>query len=430
MPRLKFHTWLTAAFGLACSAASASEPATVLNADAAFQNPQGNWIQQVQCADAPCAGAVCAPGACDSTSGHSGCGLCGGGELGDAWTLSSLFGDDPCFTVGGWFQAGYHNKSDGVFNTHPDRLNLHQGWLYLEKATDGSEGFDIGGRADLIYGVDGPNTQAFGNTPGVFDYSDAFNRGDEILQSSHGWAIPQLYAEAAYHDWKVKAGHYYTMHGYEVVPATGNFFYSHAFTMNFSEAFTHTGVHTTYTGIENVELYLGWALGWDTGFDQFNSGNIFHGGFKVTPVEDVAFTYVTSVGNLGWIGEGYAHSVVVTFALTDKLSYITQSDFIHTNVDPFGASDGYNTIGWNNYLIYWATDRVGFGGRAEWWKAQGVSYYEVTGGVNFKPMANVVIRPEVRYQWAPAAGGPGGNNPVGLPNLSEPICGVDAILTF
>jgi hypothetical protein len=339
----------------------------------------------------------------------------------DPWTLSSVFGEDAPFKLGGWMQAGYHDASDGVFNTYPHHVQAQQMWMYLEKATDGSEGLDIGGRIDVIYGTDGANTQAFGNDFGVYDFSDTFTHG------VYAWAIPQLYLEAAYHDWKVKVGHYYTMHGYEVVPATGNFFYSHAFTMNFSEAFTHTGIHTAYTGIENVEIYSGYCLGWDTGFDQFDGGSIFHGGFKVTPVEDIAFTYIISAGNFGWTGEGYAHSIVVDFTLTDKFHYITQSDFISTEGSEVIGSD-YDTIGWNNYLIYWATDQVGFGGRGEWWKAQGVSYYEATAGINFKPIPNFVIRPEIRYQWSPA--GEDGNNPMAIPNLGKGIFGVDAILTF
>lgn len=350
-------------------------------------------------------------------------------ELGDPWTAVSLLGDDPCINFGGWMSMGYHNRKDGTFSNYPHHAQLQQGWMFVEKATDGSEGWDFGGRLDFMYGTDANNTQAFGNDLGVFDYSDTFSHGDLPATASYGWAIPQLYAEAAYQDWKFKAGHYFTMHGYEVVPATGNFFYSHAFTMNYSEAFTHTGVHSTYTGIENVELYMGYALGWDTGFDQFDGGSIFHGGFKITPVEDIAFTYVTSVGNLGWVGKGYAHSIVVDFTLTDKLHYITASDWITTDDSEVIGKD-YDTIGWNNYLIYWATDRLGFGGRAEWWKAQGVSYYETTVGVNIKPIPNFVLRPELRYQWSPSAEGVPANNQIGIPSLGDAIFGVDGILTF
>lgn len=415
MPRFTMKAWVFAACGVVLgTAAAAAEPSTVVLADGVFRDDGQNWIQQVSNGD-------------------------GGGlfsaELGDPWDLSDSMAsrmgrEGGSLNYGGWFQGGYTNHPDGTFNTHPHHFHLHQGWLYVEKPTDGADGLDIGGRVDVIYGVDGANTQAFGNDFGVYDFSDTFNHG------IYGWAIPQLYVEGAYHDWKIKAGHFFTLLGYEVVPATGNFFYSHAYTMNYSEAFTHTGAVATYTGIENVELYGGWTLGWDTGFDQFDGGNSFLGGFKVTPVEDISFIYICTAGNLGFIGEGYSHSMVVDFTLSDKLHYITQSDFISTEGSEVLGTD-YDTIGWNNYLIYWATERVGFGGRAEWWKVNGNSVCEVTAGINFKPCANMIIRPEWRYNWspslnslAPAAAVPGIGVPAGLFSFEHGIFGVDAIITY
>ncbi len=53
----------------------------------------------------------------------------------------------------------------------------------------------------------------------------------------------------------------------------------------------------------------------------------------------------------------------------------------------------------------------------------------MTAGVNVRPHANVVIRPELRYQWAPTVER-GGANPAGLPSGNSAIFGVDAILTF
>ena len=64
----------------------------------------------------------------------------------------------------------------------------------------------------------------------------------------YGWAMPQAYGEVGYGDWSVKVGHFFTPVGYEVVPATGNFFYSHSLTLFNSEPFTHTGVLGTYSG--------------------------------------------------------------------------------------------------------------------------------------------------------------------------------------
>jgi hypothetical protein len=438
---------MLAAVGLVWGAhATAGEPVTAITADAVFRSTQSNWVQPVnynQCAPGACdAGTSCGPSCgCGSSGcglggcGLGGCGGCGlggcGGELGDAWTLTSLFGDDPCFTVGGWWQAGYHNKSDGIFNTYPNKVQLQQGYLYLEKVADGSEGLGFGGRVDVLYGTDGPNTQSFGNDLGVFDFSDSFNHGDVPGSSTYGWAIPQLYAEVAYHDVSVKLGHFYTLLGYQVVPATGNFFYSIPWTFNFSEAFTHTGALATYTASDDVTLYGGWTLGWDTGFDQFNGGNSFLGGASVALTDDVKATYILTAGNLGWIGEGYTHSFVLDWVISDKWEYVAQSDYVHTDasVDPFGrVTGGYNTIGVNQYLFYTINDKLRTGVRGEWWKANGISVYDFTAGVNIKPHANLLIRPEWRYRWSPTLNDDPATDSTF--NWEDGIFGIDAILTF
>lgn len=114
-------------------------------------------------------------------------------DLGDPWTLKGAIAENRClepddmpFTIAGWAQFGYTNKSDGVFNTHPGNFDLHQGYLYVEKVADGSDGYGFGYRADILYGVDAQNTQAFGNNPGRWDFQNGWDHG------VYGFAMPQL----------------------------------------------------------------------------------------------------------------------------------------------------------------------------------------------------------------------------------------------
>lgn len=361
---------------------------------------------------------ACNTSTCEASTCEPGCGC--GDE--DPFTLMGLFHDDcdePAFTVGGWTQWGYYSETNGMFFDNDNKgFKNHQSWLFIERVADGSEGLGFGFRADLMYGQDADDTQAFGNNPGEWDYLHGYDRG-----FGYGWAMPQLYGEVAMGDLSIKAGHFYTLLGYEVVTAPDNFFFSHAYTMFNSEAFTHTGALATYNASDNLTLYGGWTLGWDTGFDQNNGGSSFLGGFSVGLSDDAKFTYITTAGDFGLIGEGYSHSTVLDLTLSENLNYVIQSDLLDIRDSAAGVNT--ETIGLNQYLFYTLTDKTAVGGRAEWWKRDGISHYAVTGGINIKPTGNLIIRPEIRHDWAPA-----GNtvDPDGKSNFTT--VAADVILTF
>jgi len=359
---------------------------------------------------------------CNSCEGGTGLGSWFSGENGDPW--KAIDASECGWNIGGWTEFGYSNKSDGVFETHPRHFDLQQFNLFVEKVADGKDGIGFGGRVDVMYGTDAQNTQAFGNQPGKFDYLNGWNHG------VYGWAMPQLYAEVAADDLSVKVGHFYTLLGYQVVPATGNFFYSIPLTFNFGEAFTHTGALATYKASDTVTAYAGWTLGWDTGFNQLGSGSSFLGGAAVKVTDSLTATYITTFGNMGWIGDGYAHSLVLDWIINEKWEYVFQTDTIRTNGGPAGqlhAGNPYDTVGLNQYLYYTINPKLKLGGRAEWWKADGQSYNEITAGINIMPTANIRLRPEIRHQWAPGANNVA--NQFGLP-VDQTMFAFDVIFTF
>ena len=386
------------------------------------------------CCETPCEGLNCDDLGCTDT----GCtGLCGTGLFGcggDPFTLSSvLLPEDAPFTIGGWTAIGYTSNSTGLFNSHPDRLNLTQQYLYAERVADGSDGFDLGFRVDGIYGVDAQDTQAFGEPAPQTHFDTDWDNG------IYGFAIPQLYAEAAYGDLSVKVGHFYTLVGYEVVTAPDNFFYSHSFTMYNSEPFTHTGALATYNASDSTTVYGGYVFGWDTGFDRFTTGNpgdtsrgsagIF--GVSQAINDNLTVTYIGLAGDMGLNGSGYNHSVVADFKLTDQLNYVFQTDTV--NLQQLGS------IGVNNFLFYTINDKLAVGGGAEWYKSnltgnvgQGwESVYVTRAGLNIRPVNNLVIRPEYRYQWGSERiinNLTGTNGDPGVANAG--IFGIDAILTY
>ena len=216
-------------------------------------------------------------------------------------------------------------------------------------------------------------------------------------------------------DLSVKIGHFYSIIGYEVVQATGNFFYSHSFTFFNTEPFTHTGALGTYTLNDAVTIYGGWTAGWDTGFDQVNSGSNFIGGIGLQLTDAINFTYATTAGNFGnrsGGADGYMQSLVFNVNVTDRLNYVLQSDLLRIR------ATGEDDVGINQYLIWSLSDRLGVGGRMEWWKDEGVSHYAATGGLNIRPCADIVVRPEVRQNWVPGLG------------VDQTIFGIDTVMTY
>ena len=320
-----------------------------------------------------------------------------------SWNLQPKFS--------GWTSVGYHDQNNGLFNNHAHGINLHQLWMTIESSSvkEGDDQSVIGYRMDVVYGTDGPDTQAFGNPPGNWDYQNNWENG------KNGWAMPQLYLHGDLGKIRYKLGHFFTPVGYETVTAPNNFFYSHAQTMFNSEPFTHTGVLTEFQTSQDATVYLGWSLGWDSGFAQSENGNNGIAGVAKNLTEDIALTYMSTFGNLGWRGEGYSHSIVLDMALTENLSYVLQSDYVNTS----SLVDTGDDIGLNNYLIYRIDDCLSLGARLEWWRDNSVSKNSFTVGANWRPGKGLfLLRPEVRTDWIPAD------------DYSETAFGVDAIVQF
>ncbi len=418
------------------------------------------------CAPAGCtsAASVCDPNAvfngcgsgCNNGCGcRKGCGLLGG-ELGEPWTVMSLFNDD-CgknhfkdngWVMGGFTQFGYQSNPDGAFAGNGPFVNqkeykffgLNQQYLFLGKVADGSKGFDWGFRTDLMFGLDGNEGQSFGNVVGGhYDYFNGWNHG------AYEWALPQLYGEVAMGNLSVKAGHFYTPVGYEVIPSNGNFFLSRQLTFYNSEPFTHTGALATYKVSDKLTVLGGWTLGMDSGFYQYAGGNSVLYGLTYAIDDKTSLIYSGIAGNLGWRGDGSINSIILTRKWAEKWSTVHQFDVLGSNLGtnfnanasgfpfaPAAPGDGVagDSTGLINYAFYDVTTKVKAGVRYEWYKADGTSYQTLTGGVNIKPMANLVIRPEVRYMFS------NGNNQIYTgPDYSgtlfnQTVFGVDAILTF
>lgn len=341
------------------------------------------------------------------------------------------------WTIGGWGTAGVnyntddpHDSSNGPMSM-TDRngeLNLYQLNLFAEKTVNKGENWDVGGRIDYMFGTDTRYTQA----AGTWD--------TKIMNpnSYYNMAVPQAYVEVfapVGNGLSGKFGHFYTIIGYESVPSTLNFFSSHTYSFK-SSPFTTTGALFNYTvndqwnvnlgavkGMDNFDLNPGaWAqmsgLTWtnaDTGTSL--SFSIMQGnGYQNMPANDLEYYSVIFQQQLG------------------KWHYVLQHDRGTIN---HAVNNNQDTAVWYSvaqYLTYQLDDVWGLGLRGEWFRDQSgfrysggeANYYDVTAGVNYKPKSWLLIRPELRYDWAQAQTAPydAGRQ------FNQFVMGIDAVIQF
>jgi Putative beta-barrel porin-2, OmpL-like. bbp2 len=392
--------------------------------------------------------------------------------LTEASTLLEAMGDpnDTSFMknsglkVGGWLNAGvtYNgNNPSNNFNgpvTFGDRSaepQINQLNLFIQRAvaTEGDD-WDIGGRFDLMFGTDSIFTQAYGVPAFDVNTGRPLDRGSWDLNflgrndnRFYDFALPQAYAEfyvPVGNGLNIKAGHFYTPIGYETVPAPDNFFYTHAYTMQYGEPFTHTGVMGNYTINDNFAVMGGVITGsatggWDGGWDK-QLGN-WSGLMGATWTSNDKNTSFNASGTYGGTSEQSSqdwafYSLVLKHNITEKFHMMLQHD--HGYADKIVGIGDAEWYGINSHFTYDVLDNLTAGIRAEWFRDQkgfrvcspgrvaaatyatptgtansfagngqsagctAGSYYGITAGVNWKPVKWLNIRPNVRYDWVDA----------------------------
>ncbi|MBX7072443.1 MAG: porin [Pirellulales bacterium] len=408
-----------------------------------------------------------AAAAAGNGSGDNGCGNgCGEEEAeGPCRLFECEWLESRNITIAGWVaQSPFtwnpqnpDNRFNGIV-TWTDRSNeyqLNQLYWYAEKTTDTeSYGSDIGGRVDLMYGTDTRFTQALG-------LEDKWNLG----QRFYGLALPQLYMEAAFGDTKTKLGHFYCPSGYEVVPTVNNFFNTLPLTFQYGEPFTLTGLLTTYAASDNLSLGGGFVRGWDTwdGSNPASSPNLAPIGAVTATGEggDSLAFFVIESQELNQNGQ-FTHRHLNTFAysvpLNNEWTYVAQHDLGYQNAAMANGKSAW-WYGFNNYLFYKVSDTWTWGVRAEWFRDQdgfrvggflptlangstrglpttfsgyAGNFTELTFGANWKPTANFVARPCIRWDtYAGEDNNAGGLRPFDDGNKNwQILVGGDIILLY
>jgi len=362
-------------------------------------------------------------------------------------------------SLSGWLQQGITfndehpaNRFNGpvATNDQDSQYQMNQFWMTLQRPVNtGGDGWDFGGRIDAMYGTD----WRFGINNGLEDRINGFNG------QSYGMVLPQAYAEVAHNDLSVKLGHFAAILDYEAVPAPANFFYSHSYCYSYCVPQLVTGVLADYKMDENWSVQGGFDRGWNQ-FEDNNHSLDFLGGFRWQSSDRrTTVSYALSNGpqDLNSAQNRFVYSLVIQEKLGPRSQYVLVHDLgVENNaLAGGGAAEWY---GLNQYYIYTLSSQWAACVRAEWlrdqegvrvagpgnipgvqaWAGHGFAgnFYELTAGLNWRPQANVIFRPEIRYDWYDGgAGGYGPANQPGLPfndgrSSSQFLTAADLILMF
>jgi hypothetical protein len=321
----------------------------------------------------------------------------------------TAFMKDLGLNAGGWVSAGVAGNPDSpqsrtngpvTFNNRANEFNMHELYGYLERAVDTEGGkWDFGFRADVIYGID-----AFYTTQANFDNKLITDGSSRLYKLAFPQAYATIFAPIG-NGLTTKIGHFYTLIGNEVVTAPDNFFFSHAYTMQYGEPFTHTGILSSYPVNNNISLTGGVVTGWDSFFQEPPN---FLGGVTLTTDDSnssLAFSVITGDVGDGDVAEHHRtmYSVVLSHNITEALHYKLQHDM--GIEEKWAGADAAKWYGVNQYLTYDINDQVSVGTRLEWFRDEDgarvtgnkAHFLAATVGLNYKPLSWLTLRPEVRY---------------------------------
>ncbi len=346
--------------------------------------------------------------------------------------------EESRFKIYGWVEGGVTfntsspNDNQNFGHLFTDRSNeplLNQAVITFERTLDAkATGFDWGFKAQFLYGSDA----RFIHSLGLLDLAS-----DELVQPDIVEAYLNLHFPIITEGGlDLKLGKFVTLEGAEVIDPRANVFYSHTYIFNYGIPFNHTGALATLHATKWLDLYGGVTRGVNTTFNDNNTSYAFHGGFGLNFMEGkltaLASTHIgpeTPDNNHDW---RWLNDLVVTWKITDKLTSITDINYIQDD-GVAGTAKGYGAA---QYVTYSLNDWLTLGVRGEVWRDEdgffvaqfashndfihlergdagfvpdvrtvgggSTTYGAITFGATLKPkvpkpLAGLMIRPEVRY---------------------------------
>jgi hypothetical protein len=373
----------------------------------------------------------------------------------------------PRFKISGWIEGGFIGNPQNPVDNHnfgqlyTDRANqpvLNQVSVVAERDLDPTvTGFDWGFKGWFMYGSDARYSKALGLLDTTSDY---------ILQPD----FPELSVSVhipipGTNGLDIKGGKYQDPMSAETLDPRTNVFYSHSYIYNFGVPENDTGGLATLHVNNYVDLYGGFNRGENVSLADNNGTGAFEGGIGLNllggNLTTVALTHIgpENPGNNHDIR--YLNDITTTWKVTKCFTSITDLNLVVDGID-----NGKWGGGVAQYFTYAVNSWLQLGFRGEIFRDSGgfyvaqfranndylhivlqgravpfdpsnlgggdTTYLELTWGVTLqpplpKPIAGLLIRPEVRYdqaltsQFAPFDGNTRRN---------QVTIGLDAVLEF
>ena len=319
--------------------------------------------------------------------------------------------------VGSW--------ADG-FGQGGDVWQLNQVWLTSEKIARTEPGMvDFGYRVDALFGTN------------ILQSSDGFDGKWGVSGDGYGASIYQAYGEIGWGKLALKGGKFGTNIGIESVDASANDFATHSHMFRHEPA-THTGGLFTFHATDNFSLDFGMVSGVDNSFDNRRGDTGFLFGANLDLAENVSVSYAGALSQVhselgenraatSWgyyddlfgvpVGDNdeYLQTITATINFTDKFSYSFATNY-GTMSDRRAHDARYGQLGFANYFGYQLTECLKAAVRYEYytqwledagkpfgafapWAERRQNIHDVSFSLVYKPIENIFILPEVRYDW-------------------------------
>jgi hypothetical protein len=310
------------------------------------------------------------------------------------------------YVAGSYFfnfnEPSSHENTGRGFDVRHNEFMLNKAVLKLEKPTE-FNAFDwtVGYGVELLFGQDAEFTQASGL--GLGDQGD-------LLQAYVEFNVP------VGNGLKVLLGKCSTEMGFELTETEQNYNWSAGNQWTFLEPFTHTGIRLTYALSDQWEAALLFNNGWDNVRDNNNSQS-WMGRLRYSPNDNTSYTFIGFGGpEQGANNHDWRRGVDIV--IDHKWNHIWHSAL---QLD-YGAEDGADASGgvaewWGVglWMVYEPSEKWNVAFRGDWVNDidgartsetpylapfppnDGQELISLTLTVNFKPVEELRIAPELRW---------------------------------